>query len=101
MDTQNDGLEKVAPFKYGPFLVSMLNFWGVNQLPSATLTRFPEVCWVMFLFNPTSKVGFCFTVPPAEVKVFGPPKIYPKIPNLKRYDWMSRASKRGRVFFCF
>ena len=25
MDTQNDGLENVSPFKYGPFLVSMLN----------------------------------------------------------------------------
>ena len=29
MDTQNDGLEKVDPFKIWPFLVSMLDFWGV------------------------------------------------------------------------
>ena len=30
MDTQNDGLEKVVPFNFGHFLVSMLNFWGVK-----------------------------------------------------------------------
>ncbi len=29
MDTQNDGLEKVTPFKHGIF-VSMLDFWGVS-----------------------------------------------------------------------
>ena len=29
MDTQNDGLEKVAPFYIWPFLVSMLDFRGV------------------------------------------------------------------------
>ena len=28
MDTQNDGLGKVTPFKNGNFLVSMLDFWG-------------------------------------------------------------------------
>ena len=29
MDTQTqDGLEKVTPLKYGPLLVSMLDFWG-------------------------------------------------------------------------
>ena len=32
MDTQNDGLEKVSPFKHGNFLVSMLDFWGVPIL---------------------------------------------------------------------
>ncbi len=32
MDTQNDGLEKVTPFKHGNFLVSMLDFWGVPIL---------------------------------------------------------------------
>ena len=31
MDTPTtDGLEKVPSFKYGQFLVSMLNFWGVR-----------------------------------------------------------------------
>ena len=30
IDTQHDGLEKVTPFKYGHFLVSLLNFWGVR-----------------------------------------------------------------------
>ena len=31
MDTQNDGLETGDSFeKYGHFLVSMLNFWGVH-----------------------------------------------------------------------
>ncbi len=29
MDTQNDGLEKVTPFKHGNFWLSMLDFWGV------------------------------------------------------------------------
>ena len=29
IDTQNDGLEKVTPFKYGYFLVSMLVFRGL------------------------------------------------------------------------
>ena len=29
MDTQNDGLEKVVPFKYGHFWY-MLDFWGYN-----------------------------------------------------------------------
>ena len=27
MNTQNDGLEQVTPFKYGQCLVSMLDFW--------------------------------------------------------------------------
>ena len=30
MDTQNDGLEKVDSCKIWPFLVSMLDFWGVT-----------------------------------------------------------------------
>ncbi len=30
MDNQNDGLEKVIPFKTWQFLVSMLDFWGVS-----------------------------------------------------------------------
>ncbi len=30
MDTKNDGLEKVAPFKNGNSWVSMLDFWGVS-----------------------------------------------------------------------
>ncbi len=30
MDIQNDGLEKVTPFKHGNFLVSMLDFCGVT-----------------------------------------------------------------------
>ncbi len=31
MDTQNDGLEKVTPFKHGNFwYISMLDFWGVS-----------------------------------------------------------------------
>ena len=30
MDTQNDGLEKVDSFKIWPFLVSILDFWGVT-----------------------------------------------------------------------
>ena len=29
MDTQNDGLEKVDSFEIWPFVVSMLDFWGV------------------------------------------------------------------------
>ena len=29
MDTQSDGLEHATPLKYGPFLVSMFDFWGV------------------------------------------------------------------------
>ncbi len=32
MDTQNDGLEKVAPFKYGRFLVSALDLGGITVL---------------------------------------------------------------------
>ena len=30
MDIQNDGLEKVDSFKVWPFLVSVLDFWGVD-----------------------------------------------------------------------
>ena len=30
MHTQNDGLEKVTPFKHGNFGASMLDFWGVH-----------------------------------------------------------------------
>ena len=30
MDTQNYGLEKVTPFKYGHFSIYMLNFMGCN-----------------------------------------------------------------------
>ncbi len=30
--TQNDGLEKVTPFKHGIFLVSTLDFWGVVKI---------------------------------------------------------------------
>ena len=39
MDIQNDGLEKVVPFKgKWPFLLSMLNFWGVrNIIPNVSL----------------------------------------------------------------
>ena len=32
MDTQNDGLAKVDSFKIWPFLVSMLDFWGVHNV---------------------------------------------------------------------
>ena len=32
MDTQNHGLEKVDSFKIWPFLISMLDFWGVTFL---------------------------------------------------------------------
>ena len=32
MDTQNDGLAKVDSFKIWPFLVSMLDFWGVYNV---------------------------------------------------------------------
>ena len=32
MYTQNDGLEKVDSFKIWPFLVSMLDFWGVGHV---------------------------------------------------------------------
>ena len=43
MDTQNDGLEKVTPFRIWPFLVatSMLDFWGVfpNIFPPKTKTQ--------------------------------------------------------------
>ena len=38
MDTQNDGLEKVTPFTR-QFLVSMLNFWGVNYEDETTKTN--------------------------------------------------------------
>ena len=31
MDTQNDGLEKVDSFEIWPFLVSILDFWGVGH----------------------------------------------------------------------
>ena len=31
MDTQNDGLEKVDSFETWPFLVSILDFWGVSH----------------------------------------------------------------------
>ena len=31
MDTQNDGLEKVTPFKPWQFLLFMLDFWGVGK----------------------------------------------------------------------
>ena len=31
METQNDGLEKVAPFTYGYFWYLLLNFWGVSH----------------------------------------------------------------------
>ena len=34
MDTQNDGLEKVDSFNIWPFLVSMIDFWNVHDLPS-------------------------------------------------------------------
>ena len=29
IDTQHVGLEQVTPLRYGQFLASMLNFWGV------------------------------------------------------------------------
>ena len=32
MDTQNDGLQNVDSFRLWPFLVSMLDFWGVRVL---------------------------------------------------------------------
>ena len=31
MDTQNDGLEKVDSSTTWPFLVSMLDFWGITD----------------------------------------------------------------------
>ena len=34
MDIQNYGLEKVTPLKRWSFLVSMLNFWGVDTFIS-------------------------------------------------------------------
>ena len=43
MDTQKDGLEKVVPFKYGPFLVSMLVFWSVLEKKGET--RSPTNPW--------------------------------------------------------
>ncbi len=33
IDTQNDGLQKMTPFKYGHLWVSMLDFWGVDFFP--------------------------------------------------------------------
>ncbi len=35
MDTQSDVLEKVTPFKNGILFVSMLDFWGVNEVITA------------------------------------------------------------------
>ena len=46
MDTQNGGLEKVDSFERWPFLVSMLDFWGVyfGTTPHPGFQSPPELC---------------------------------------------------------
>ncbi len=43
MDIQNDGLEKVHSFNIWPFLVSMLDFWGVCLATSIGIS--PNLTW--------------------------------------------------------
>ena len=65
VDTQNDGLEMVAPFKHGHYLVSIFNFWGVSlsevlsiyiHLQSMEILSLPDIIWVVvsniFYFHP-------------------------------------------------
>ena len=58
MDTQNDGLEKVTPFKTWLFWVSMLDFWGVNFYSSAKKKDIHIFLDLFFSFA-TFSVVFC------------------------------------------
>jgi len=74
MDTQNDGLEKVDSFKIWPFLVSMLDFWGVDIGIEALPKRDTNV----------KKHGK--TVAPSRNAV----------PNIHLWGW----STAGRIYIC-